>query len=57
MSGMRALLLSFIICAALFFAWVLIYAAPEVSWLQRIFLGSIPIAVTVLITWLAWKDA
>lgn len=54
---MQLLLISLIITAALMAVWILLAAAAEVSIIQRIVLCAIPMAVSLLITWLAWNDA
>lgn len=54
---MRVMLASFIVCGVLFALAVLMWAAPEVSMLQRIELGFVPLGLAVLITAISWKDA
>ncbi len=52
----RAMLLSFIVFAVFFLLAVLAYAAPVVTLPQRVVLGSVPLALSLMIAWIAWKD-
>lgn len=54
---MRIMLLSFVVTAVIMALTIWAWAAPEVGALQRLVLGSVPIVISVVITWLAWKDA
>ncbi len=54
---MRMLLLSFVVIAALIALTIFGSAAPEVTYAQRFILSAIPLVISILITWLAWKDA
>lgn len=54
---MRIMLLSFVVTAVVMAFAIWAWAAPEVGTLQRFVLGTVPIVISVAITWLAWKDA
>lgn len=53
---MKLMLVAFVVTASLIALAILAWAAPEVTIAQRMLLGSIPLAVSGIITWMAWKD-
>ena len=56
MDGTKIMLVCFVAIGVAIGAAIMGLAAAEVTYLQRLVLSSIPIAVSALIAWLAWPD-
>ena len=50
------MLICFVVIAAIIALAIMTLAAPEVTTVQRLLLSSIPLAISIVIAWAAWKE-